>query len=112
MNPLLLPILLPAAFGVLALFVPGRRHATSATLGVLGAIGLLAAALAVFDVRDALVLPWLTLGPIDAAFALRGDGFSSWAVVFAVGPVLQLERGPVVHDVHERVGVQPRDAVA
>lgn len=82
MNPLLLPIVVPAAFALVALFVPGRRHATSATLGVLGALGLLAAALAVIDLRDALVRPWLSLGPIDVTFALRTDGFSSWAVAF------------------------------
>jgi len=82
MTRLLLPILVPAAFGLVALAVPGRRHGTSSTLGVLGALGLLAAGLANLDVRGGFSRPWLTLGPIDVELALRADGFSSWAVVF------------------------------
>jgi len=82
MRLLLLPILVPAALGLLGLFVPGRRHGTSSTLGVLGAFGLLASGLAILDLRGGFSRPWLTLGPIDIDFALRIDGFSSWAVVF------------------------------
>ena len=81
MNALLAPILIPAALGLAALFVPGRRHGTSSTLAVLGALGQLGAALALVDVRDGFARPWLALGPIAAEFALRVDGFSSWAVV-------------------------------
>jgi formate hydrogenlyase subunit 3/multisubunit Na+/H+ antiporter MnhD subunit len=82
MRALLLPILLPAAFGLVALFVPGRRHATSSTLSVAGALALFASGLANLDVRNAIAVPWLSLGPINAEFALRADAFSSWAVVF------------------------------
>ena len=83
MNPLLLPILVPAAFGLLALFVPGRRHGLSSTLAVLGALGMLGAGLANLDVRDGFSWPWLSLGPIDMRLALRADAFSSWAAVLA-----------------------------
>lgn len=79
---LLLPVLLPAAAGALALLVPGRRHAASSALGVAGALGLLGAGLRLLDVRGGVSLPWLALGPLEARFALRSDGFSSWAVAF------------------------------
>ncbi|HSM49798.1 MAG TPA: proton-conducting transporter membrane subunit [Thermoanaerobaculia bacterium] len=81
MVALLLPILLPAALGLLALFVPGRRHATGATLGVAGALALLAAGLAALGLRGGFARPWLALGPLEVDFALRNDAFSSWAVV-------------------------------
>jgi len=82
MNSLLLPILVPAAIGLVALFVPGRRHGTSSTLAAAGAAGLLGVGLANLDLRSSLSRPWLTLGPIEVDFALRADAFSSWAVVF------------------------------
>lgn len=82
MSPLLLPILLPAALGLAALLLPGRRHGTSSTLAVLGALGLLGSGLAILDRREGFSRPWLELGPIEVEFALRVDGFSCWAVVF------------------------------
>jgi formate hydrogenlyase subunit 3/multisubunit Na+/H+ antiporter MnhD subunit len=82
MNPLLLPILVPAVIGLAALCVPGRRHGTSSALAVAGALGLLGTALANLDLRAGFSRPWLSLGPIDVDFALRSDAFSSWAVVF------------------------------
>jgi len=82
MTPLLLPILVPAAVGLVALFVPGRRHGTASALAVAGALGLLGTALANLDLRAGFSRPWLALGPIDVEFALRSDAFSSWAVVF------------------------------
>lgn len=81
MVALLLPILLPAALGLLALFVPGRRHATGTALGVAGALAQLAAGLAALGVRGGFARSWLALGPLEIDFALRNDGFSSWAVV-------------------------------
>jgi len=81
MNALLLPIVLPAAAGLVALFVPGRRHVLSSILGVLGALGLLAGGLSILDVRDGFRHPWVSLGPVNADLALRADGFSSWAVL-------------------------------
>lgn len=82
MGALLLPILLPTAIGLIAFFVPGRRHATSSTLAVVGALALLGTGLAILDERGGSSWPWLSLGPIDVDFALRVDAFSSWAVAF------------------------------
>lgn len=81
MEPIHLPILIPALAGVLVAVLPARMRPLGTAIAVTAVLATFTAGLGLLDTRAAAVYgPALELGPVHARFALRIDGFSSWAV--------------------------------
>lgn len=82
MKTLLLPILVPAIAGLLALLVPARWRALRAAFGVAGAVAAAATALDLVGHLGAVRAGGITIGPLALDLLLRADGFSNWATAF------------------------------
>ena len=82
MPTILLPLALPAAFGILALLLVPRGRWLAAALGVVGTVGTVVAALPLVGSAEVLNRPLFEFAGLNVDFALRVDAFASWAVVF------------------------------
>ena len=83
MPTILLPLLLPFAFGLVALLARPTSRGWAATLGVVGTLATVAAALPLVGAEQALAAPWLDFAGLNVDFDLRVDAFASWAVALA-----------------------------
>ncbi len=80
---LLLPLLLPAAFGVLVLLVPRRAAPLRSALGIAGALAAFVSSLSLLGTAGTWSGGGFPIGPLDLVLVLTTDAFSSWAVPLA-----------------------------
>ncbi len=80
LDIILLPVVIPGAAGVIALFLPARLRAV---VGFLGALAALGTGLMLIGTREEYTQPWVSLGPLNLDFALRVEGYTGWLAAFA-----------------------------
>ncbi len=82
MPTILLPLAIPAALGLLALLLSPRRHAVSATLGVVGMAATVVTSLTLIGTSEALRVPLFDLAGLNVDIDLHVGPFASWGVAF------------------------------
>ena len=68
MHSLLLPVVIPAAVGLLVLVMPARLRNVRTVLGIFGALATLVAAAFLLSLRETVTWPWIHFGGIEIDF--------------------------------------------